>query len=594
MAKCPSCGSEYSEGRKLCKECGDLLDNYRGWYDSIIERSQSPGITSLPLLIGAKAVGLGLWLDHSRRYWPLWAAGVLFLVVQWEFPLVDWWKSWNKEYSYYSHGPLVPLIAAFMVWANRKRIARVKIQPSWLGLVLFVPSIVLFIFGRWTGSGFWFCGTAFFGFLLGAMLMLLGTRMTRVMLFPLLFLSAMLPAPSTVLDNATLKIQLQSTTVAANMLRLTYDGVRQNGATIEADGVLPEPLVVGTPCSGFRLLISLLTFTAFFVYMIQAPFWKKALLVIATFPLSLFINALRIAMIGYAGIWTQSGEAMHKFHDYSGYIGLVICFAILFGIARLIRANQFGIPDPPVIPIEGDQGDGPKPHRLVGRGGRGAAVLALFGLVLLTNILIPPLETTQKGSIAPGHVPGSFGEWIAQDLPIDPIVSKELKTADIMSRIYTNFDLSGREVQVFVEAAKDTDAFHDPHSCLPGGGTPITKDRVIEIAVNKPRPMRIRATLLEASSEQGSGLVLYWYMSGVQSCPSTSDVRRIMRFAQISDFWQLATNFAKRDEIRQRIANRQWYWYRFSTDVWEGDGQDLQVLKRFVREFIAHSQGFGQ
>jgi exosortase/archaeosortase family protein len=52
-------------------------------------------------------------------------------------------------------------------------------------------------------------------------------------------------------------------------------------------------------------------------------------------PLALFINGLRIALIGVVGnAWGP--EAGAQFHDYSGYITLILCFFILFKGARLL------------------------------------------------------------------------------------------------------------------------------------------------------------------------------------------------------------------------------------------------------------------
>jgi len=525
-----------------------------------------------------------------RRYWPMLLAGLIFVAMQVEL-FSDWRRGWDKPYSYYSHGWLVPPIAAFMAWSNRKRISIAKVSPSLLGLILIVPAIPIFVFGRWTGSGV-LCGATFMMFLIGAALLFLGCRMTRVLLFPMLFLIAMIPAPSTVLDNATLKVQLQSTTVAAKMLNVSGYSVSQQGAEIHSSD-LPEPLIVGSPCSGFRLLISLLTFTAFFVYMLQAPGWKKVLLVFISFPLSLFINSLRIAMIGWAGIWTGSTEVMHKFHDWSGYIGLIVCFVILFGFAKLIKANVFGIPDPDPEQMAA-AGQGTPSWKLIGSRGRGAMAIALFALVLASNIAIKPLEATAKGKLDLSTVPARFGDWTSTDLPVSAMVARELKTADLLQRLFSNYSLDGRQVFVFIEAAKDTDAFHDPHSCLPGGGEAITEDQLITLRFDKPRPMTVKATVLQSQGQFGRTTVIYWYMYGDLSCARTSEVRRKMRSLQLSQLSSMVFSPGERSRISREMDERQWYWYRFSTDAWEDEKSDIAFLTEFIEQFVANSRSFGE
>lgn len=579
MAECPNCGSEYTESAQECGNCGQA-------FDPVAESDGEMPVGGEP----SKVDVAGVITNALMRYWPMWVAGIVFVVVQWNFPLLDWWKSWMKDDSYYSHGPLVPAIAAFVVWANRKRMAAVKIRPSWLGAPVILLSIPVFVFGRWTGSGV-LCGATFITFLIGAVLLFTGVRMTRLLIFPMLFLISMIPAPATVLDNATLRVQLQSTTVAAKMLTLTGYEVRQEGATISSDG-LPEPLLVGAPCSGFRLLISLLTFTAFFVYMLQAPAWKKAVLVILASPLSLFINALRITMIGYAGFWVGTADAMHKFHDWSGYIGLLICFVILFGFAKLIKANTFGIPDPKVGP-DLAASDMVPAYNAIGRGGRGFAAIGLLCLIGVSNVVVQPLEATAKGQINRANMPVAFGDWTSREIQIDDVTLKELKTADLLQRVYTNDD-DGRQVVVFIEAARDTDAFHDPHSCLPGGGHAITQDQTVEFEFDNPRPTKVRATMLQAAGQYGPHMVVYWYMNGLESCSSTSEVRRKMRAFQLRDLVALASHPGDREELRAQINERQWYWYRFSTDIWSDTETDLEVLKEFIQEFVANRRNFGE
>ena len=57
-----------------------------------------------------------------------------------------------------------------------------------------------------------------------------------------------------------------------------------------------------------------------------------AMLVIVV-PLCLFINSLRVTLIGLVGEF-RGDLAAHTFHDWSGYITLLICFFLLFKYAR--------------------------------------------------------------------------------------------------------------------------------------------------------------------------------------------------------------------------------------------------------------------
>lgn len=526
----------------------------------------------------------------AKDYWPALLLAGLFIVAYWA-TLAGYWEQWNASESYYSHGILVPLIAAYMIWASRKRIAAVPCRPSMWGLVLVVPSVPVFVFAHWSGSGA-LSSITFLMITVGGVLLVAGIRLTRVVLFPLLYLAFMIPMPAAILDDATAKIQLKSTTVATHMLSLSGFPATQHGSEIHSLD-LPEPLIVGIPCSGFKLLISLMTFTAFFVYMLSAPAWKKALLVLFAMPLSVFINALRITFIGYAGIgweplWTGTAEAMHTFHDWSGYLGLVICFVILFGFARLIRANTFGISS------GGKPGAGAVD---VGkRTGVGAASLVgvvLVGLMALVSFTLKPLALTTKGQLAREDVPVSFGEWSSHDPVIEERVVDALSAGDLLQRVYQNSE-NGRAIVLFLSAARSSDPFHNPLVCIVAGGSSIADQHVIMFKVDKPRPVEIRASALEITSDYGPGLVLHWYMTGPHTYPATPAMRNKMRALQVQDIYDILTNFGDRAAISRRMEERQFYWYRFSTDIVNDYETDLAELKQFAIEFISHKPDFGE
>jgi exosortase/archaeosortase family protein len=94
-------------------------------------------------------------------------------------------------------------------------------------------------------------------------------------------------------------------------------------------------LDVGVPCSGLKLLLALSAFSVFFVLIANLKWWANAFMLAFVLPLALFINGLRIALIGVVGD-TMGSDAGHQFHDYSGYITLLLCFVIVFKLARIL------------------------------------------------------------------------------------------------------------------------------------------------------------------------------------------------------------------------------------------------------------------
>ncbi len=520
-----------------------------------------------------------------RGYWPGLLIAGLFFAVQYPV-LAEWWEVWTVHDSYFSHGPLIPFIFGYMVWSNRHRLATLPIRPSWGGMALLLPVAVLFVAARWLQSAS-FSTIAFIGMVFAIMLLLFGGRITRVLAIPIFFTLTMIPISTTLLDNATNKLQLQSAAVACRFLQWSGFDATLNGTAIQSSS-LPQDLVVGIPCSGLRTLISLLTFTFFFIYVVRAAWWKKTILVALSFPLALFVNSLRITLIGYVGAWMGTAESMKAFHDYSGYIGLVICFLILFGIAKLMGAGELGLPPAKREPEQHSA----KPMAPMSRSVPAFATMAVLVLLCFANLYASPIYPSTKGHIPDGTLPERFGEWTSRIVPVSEQVRGILSMGDLQNRQY--MDMDGHVVDVFVDAARDPNAFHDPHSCLPSGGSPIVKDRTIKLRLTKPRPREIQATLLVSRSAFGQSIVIYWYAAGDDSLPLTSDVWHYNRQYTRRDLAYLLLHPGSRNQLKEQIERRQFIWYRFSTDVYNDMETDRKTLERFISEFVAHSRGFGK
>ncbi len=520
------------------------------------------------------------------QYWQVLIVGVLFIVVQLPV-LADWAMIWDEPDSYYSHGWLVPFMALFLLWVNRKIIAQTPIKPSWYGLLVLAVAAPVHSIAMLMELRVLYMLT-FFTTLFGILLLFFGWRMVKVVAVPILFLITMMPIASSMIDGLTANAQIISAAVATKFLQWTGYEVVRHGNIITGDG-LPIPLQVASPCSGLRLLISLITFTWFFTYIIIAPRWKKAILFIMAFPLGVFINSLRITMIGYVGFWIGTEEAVHSFHNSSGYIALLLCFAILFGIAKLMRCMDMDLEREPTS-ISDSQRDNVR----AGLGAKFAvAMVILVGLAYIGN-MIEPLYRLPKGKLDRTMIPAKFGDWKSEDMEIDKDTREILKKGDMLSRIYTNS--SGRGVHVFLDAASDLSAFHDPHLCMTGSGNSIAKERQFDLAISDPYKGKLNVTIFELvrGDNSNNGIILYWYMLGKDSYSLTGDVGWIRRMYQLDDLKELILKPWNIDKLRDRIHARQFTWYRFSTNRYGEDKSDVQFIESFAREFIKNKKDFGK
>lgn len=259
------------------------------------------------------------------------------LLIYFYVPTFVWWYGiWMMKESYYSHGILVPLICGFIVWLKRDALKKAVVQPSWLGYIVLIPAMLITILMFWSGGNS--VQGLLFPMVVGSVILtLFGRAILRELMFPVGYLYFMSVLPGDILTKASFRIQMLSTISATTILRAVGLEAYREGATISMSNV---QVLVGAPCSGFRLLISLAAFVVLFVFLKEGPRWGKAVLLLSILPLSIILNSIRVTMIALVGEFISS-EAMHSFHDWSGYIMLVLAFLILSLLARLVKCQKF-------------------------------------------------------------------------------------------------------------------------------------------------------------------------------------------------------------------------------------------------------------
>lgn len=268
-------------------------------------------------------------LFQSPLTWVALGAVVALTIAY--YPVFYYWQyHWFRSNGYYSHGILVPFLALFMVWMRREEIRETPLRPSSSGLIVVLVALALRVLGHLTQSST-ISSLSFLILVYGVVATLLGWRMVRLVWFPVLFLGFMMPLPSTIFDEISQPAQEWSTIIANVMLKTIGYETHRVGNVIYIPGGFD--LDVGVPCSGFKMLVSMATFAFFFAYYIRVELWRQIVLVVLALPLALVINGLRIALIGVVG--TKFGEeAGYAFHDWSGYLVLVVAFAVLFQLGR--------------------------------------------------------------------------------------------------------------------------------------------------------------------------------------------------------------------------------------------------------------------
>lgn len=246
-----------------------------------------------------------------------------------------WYNNWMLKESYYSHGLLVPLVSGAIIWMRREQLSSIPVRGFAAGFLFLIPLLLCVVVISWAGPSSPL-GLSFPFVLAGMILVLFGPALLKDLRFPLGYLFFMCVLPGFLLVKASFRIQMLSTIVSTVMLRMVGLHAVREGAAITLPSV---EVLVGAPCSGFRLLISMFALAVLFVYLIDGPRWGKFTLLVLTLPLSVVLNSFRITLIALVGQFFGT-NAMHGFHDWSGYIMLVLSLLVLWLLARMLKCRE--------------------------------------------------------------------------------------------------------------------------------------------------------------------------------------------------------------------------------------------------------------
>ncbi len=253
------------------------------------------------------------------------------------YPTLRWLVAEWLGNDYYSHGPLVPLISGFFAWrlsAKRPGEARRGSDNSLWGLTLLVLGLTSYLYAIFRHAYF-LAALAMIVLIAGLIWFLLGPTMLRHYAFPVLFLIFMIPLPF--VEPLSVPLAQITGAISAGCLQLFGVPVTVNGAQVSLSNT---QLVVGAQCSGLRSIVTLLTLVAILVFILQGPWWGKALLALSSLPIAAAGNLLRVSsLLVVANTW-GADAGFKYYHDYSGFVFFLSALILLLLISRLLRCRE--------------------------------------------------------------------------------------------------------------------------------------------------------------------------------------------------------------------------------------------------------------
>jgi exosortase len=223
----------------------------------------------------------------------------------------------------FSHGFVVPLLSAWMLWNNREKFKQQTLVPDWRGILVVFGAMGLLVVGALGAENF-LSRTSLLFVLAGLTIFFCGWAVFRVAFYPWLVLFLMIPLPVIIYNRITLPLQLLASRLATSLLDLTGVPVLREGNIIHLPALSLE---VAEACSGLRSLMALITIAVIYAYQFERKAWRRVVLILSAIPIAVLANGLRIMGSGLLGQYWSPEKARGFFHEFSGL--LVFCVSCL-------------------------------------------------------------------------------------------------------------------------------------------------------------------------------------------------------------------------------------------------------------------------
>ena len=239
----------------------------------------------------------------------------------------QWWDDPN-----YGHGIFVPLFAAYVLWSERDRWRTQPLRANNFGFAIMLFAIGLLVLGT-LGAELFTARLSLLILISGIVIFLAGGQALRSIAFPIGYLLLMIPLPAIVYYQLTFPLQLWASQLGAvGLVAIGIHTIREGNLLI-----LPNcTLNVVEACSGIRSLLSLLAVVVAYAYLAEPRMWKRLALVVATIPIAIATNGLRLVTTGVLSFYYGPTVDSGVLHSVLGLGFFALAFLLILLTHKLL------------------------------------------------------------------------------------------------------------------------------------------------------------------------------------------------------------------------------------------------------------------
>ncbi|MBL8793366.1 MAG: exosortase/archaeosortase family protein, partial [Planctomycetia bacterium] len=232
-------------------------------------------------------------------------------------------NTWARD-PQYSHGFLVPVFAAVLLWQRRGMLQAVTFEPCWWGLPFLAFAAVLRLAAAWFFYP-WFDTVSLLPCLVGVAVLCGGWPALRWSWPGIAFLLFMFPLPYRLGIFMAPTLQRLATVVSTYALQTLGFPAMSEGNII----MLNEARIgVVEACGGLSMLIVFFALTTAVAMLIRADIKDKIFIVLSALPIAVIANVARITLTSM--LHDLAGRnAADAFHDIAGWFMMPLALGML-------------------------------------------------------------------------------------------------------------------------------------------------------------------------------------------------------------------------------------------------------------------------
>ena len=244
----------------------------------------------------------------------------------------------------YSHFLLIPLVSIYFLWTGRKRIFGNTAYSVYIGVAILLSGVAGYVIGVANANAIdlndylSLCTFGFIAWILGGFTFFFGMQAFRRALFPLLFLVFMIPIPLFILEPLIRFLQVQSAHAVHGIFEVIGIPYLREGMIFEVPGLAIE---VAKECSGIRSSLALFITSVAAGHMFLQTGWRRVVLSLAVFPLTIFKNALRITTLALLAAYVDPSWITSSWlHRAGGKPFFILALCLMLPLILLLRRSE--------------------------------------------------------------------------------------------------------------------------------------------------------------------------------------------------------------------------------------------------------------